>query len=135
MVNGVAFSHPAEGEEGRVEKKVGGGEKSLKRKRTALGDKGKGREGIESDGEEDFSYDTTAARGSPRLLSCGVDKTVKLWDLQGSSGIHARVRNARHVSVRCLELTCSGSFFSLCKRIKARLLSSKFDYAFLRRND
>lgn len=91
MVNGVAFSHPAEGEEGRVEKRVGGGEKSLKRKRTAIGDKGKGREGLESDEEDDFSYDTTASRGSPRLLSCGVDKTVKLWDLKGPSGVNARV--------------------------------------------
>lgn len=94
MVKGVAFSHPAEGEQGRVEKKVGGAEKSLKRKRTAIGDKGKGREALDDDaddGEDDFTYDTTAASGSSRLLSCGVDKTVKLWDLQGASGTNAKV--------------------------------------------
>lgn len=91
MVKGVAFSHPAAGEEGRVEKKVGAGEKSLKRKRTALGDKGKGRQGEESDEEEDFDYDTTLAKGSPRILTCGVDKTVKLWDVLGAKGSNVKV--------------------------------------------
>jgi DDB1- and CUL4-associated factor 13 len=95
MVKGVAFSHPAAGEEGRVEKKVGAGEKSLKRKRTALGDKGKGRQGEESDDEEDFDYDTTLAKGSSRLLTCGVDKTVKLWDVTGAKGANVKVSRPR----------------------------------------
>lgn len=93
MVKGVTFSHPVEGEEGRVEKKVGGGERSLKRKRTELGDrggKGKGREEPESD--DDDRHDSTEARGSPRLLTCGADKTVKMWDLKGAKGTNVQVR-------------------------------------------
>lgn len=90
MVKGVAFSHPVEGEEGRVEKQVGGKEKSLKRKRTGLGDKGKGRQDL-SDDEDEYSYDATAAAGSSRILSCGVDKTVKLWDVKGARGSNVQV--------------------------------------------
>ncbi|GAA5828720.1 hypothetical protein JCM11251_005850 [Rhodosporidiobolus azoricus] len=96
MVKGVAFSHPMEGEDGRVEKKVGGGERGVKRKRTDVGFKGKGRAGLE-DALEDEDYeeeerklDETKSRGSPRVLTCGSDKTVKLWDLRGASGKAAR---------------------------------------------
>ena len=89
IVNGVAFSHPVEGEEGRVEKKVGGKERGVKRKRTELGDKGYGGKGKgkeDPDSEDEDRCDSTEARGSPRLLTCGADKTVKLWDLKGKSG-------------------------------------------------
>lgn len=98
MVKGVAFSHPMVGEEGRVEKPVGANERSRKRKRTEIGFKGKGRAGLEDELDEDeyeagadFELDETIARGSPRVLSCGVDKTVKLWDVHGASGKGARV--------------------------------------------
>ncbi|KAM0791504.1 hypothetical protein ACM66B_005957 [Microbotryomycetes sp. NB124-2] len=92
MVKAVAFSPPAQGEQGRTDKQPAAGEKTLKRKRTAIGDKGKGRADLSGDEDEEsqFSYDTTAAKGSPRVLSCGVDKTVKLWDLKGPSGAHVR---------------------------------------------
>lgn len=86
MVKGLAFSHPVDGEEGRVEKKVGGGERGVKRKRVE--GKGKGRE-EESDEEEVMM--APQARGSPRILSCGVDKTVKLWDVRGARGVGVKV--------------------------------------------
>ncbi|GAA6001583.1 hypothetical protein JCM10207_006739 [Rhodosporidiobolus poonsookiae] len=96
MVKGVAFSHPMEGEEGRVEKKVGGGERGVKRKRTDLGFKGKGRAGLEDELEDDEyeegerALDEMQSRGSSRVLSCGSDKVVKLWDVKGPSGKSAR---------------------------------------------
>ncbi|GAA5910512.1 hypothetical protein JCM6882_008542 [Rhodosporidiobolus microsporus] len=96
MVKGVAFSHPMEGEEGRVEKKVGGGERGVKRKRTEVGFKGKGRAGLEDELEDEEyeegerALEETKSRGSPRVLTCGSDKTVKLWDLRGASGKGAR---------------------------------------------
>ena len=93
MVKGVAFCHPAAGEEGRMERKVGANEKSLKRKRGGANDKGKGRQ--EADDESDEDLDATIARGSSRLLSCGVDKTVKLWDIKGAKGAGVRVRPHR----------------------------------------
>lgn len=92
MVKGIAFSHPVEGEEGRVEKQVAVGEKSFKRKRTGLGDgngKGKGREEDLEDEEDVMAK--PESRGSSRLLSCGIDKTVKLWDIRGPSGTGVRV--------------------------------------------
>lgn len=125
MVKGVAFSHPAAGEEGRLEKKVGAGEKSLKRKRTALGDKGKGRQGEESD-EEDFDYDTTLAKGSSRLLTCGVDKTVKLWDVTGAKGANVKVRFLGLAPSPSSALTFLLSSFSLCKLTPANQASSSF---------
>ncbi|KAI5476261.1 WD repeat and SOF domain-containing protein 1, WDSOF1 [Pseudohyphozyma bogoriensis] len=88
MVKGVAFSPAAEGEEGRSDKKVGAGERGVKRKRKVDG-KGKGK-AQGSDDEDEDEYDTPVARGSPRLLTCGVDKTVKLWDLKGPSGTAAK---------------------------------------------
>jgi WD repeat and SOF domain-containing protein 1 len=84
MVKGVTFSHPAAGEEGRVEKKIASGEKSVKRKRPVEG-KGKGREEEEEE-EEEEDLEARLSRGSPRVLSCGVDKTVKLWDIRGARG-------------------------------------------------
>ncbi|GAA5958303.1 hypothetical protein JCM21900_001344 [Sporobolomyces salmonicolor] len=103
MVKGVAFSHPMVGEEGRAERKpaVAGGDKErgTKRKRTAVGFKGKGRAGLEEgmDGLDDDEYleeqaelDVTESNGSNRILTCGVDKTVKLWDVKGSSGKNAK---------------------------------------------
>lgn len=99
MIKGVAFSHPMVGEEGRVEKPVGANERSRKRKRTEIGFKGKGRAGLEDELDEDeyeagadFQLDEAEARGSSRVLTCGVDKTVKLWDVRGASGKSARVR-------------------------------------------
>ncbi|KAM0753136.1 WD40 repeat-like protein, partial [Meredithblackwellia eburnea MCA 4105] len=100
MVTGVCFAHPRAGEEGRMERKVGAGERGVKRKRPALGSKvkgkGKSRDGEQDDDEEDYEEEDVeqdqielnaqTARGSPRLLSCGSDKTVKLWDLKGSRG-------------------------------------------------
>jgi len=100
MVKGVAFSHPMVGEDGRVEKKVGAGERGVKRKRADVGFKGKGRAGLEDDLDDDEyddgvdQLDETQARGSSRVLSCGADKTVKLWDVKGPSGRNARVRRA-----------------------------------------
>lgn len=82
MVKGVAFSQPMDGEEGRMEKQLGGKERGVKRKRND-GGKGKGRE--ESDSEEE-DMEKTVARGSGRILSCGIDKTVKLWDIKGARG-------------------------------------------------
>ncbi|TKA56856.1 hypothetical protein B0A53_01257 [Rhodotorula sp. CCFEE 5036] len=97
MIKGVAFSHPMVGEEGRVEKPVGANERSRKRKRTEIGFKGKGRAGLEDELDEDeyeagadFQLDEAEARGSSRVLTCGVDKTVKLWDVRGASGKSAR---------------------------------------------
>lgn len=97
MVKGVAFSHPMEGEDGRVEKKVGGGERGVKRRRQDVGFKGKGRAGLEDELEDEEyeegerALDETKSRGSSRVLTCGTDKTVKLWDLKGASGKNARV--------------------------------------------
>lgn len=125
MVTGVAFSHPVEGEEGRVEKKVGGGERGVKRKRTELGDKGgkgKGREEPESD-EEDM--EAPVARGSPRLLTCGSDKTVKLWDLKGARGVGVQVRFFYPVHFRSQGCSRAVLFsFSLCKPTWAKPASS-----------
>lgn len=89
MVNGVCFSQPYVGEEGRVEKEVGKGERGIKRRRKDGTVKGKGKEG-ESDEEEEESL-ATRSRGSSRILSCGVDKTVKLWDIRGQSGANVKV--------------------------------------------
>lgn len=105
MVKGVAFSQPMVGEDGRVEKKPaqqaadGIRERNLKRKRTQIGFKGKGRAGMEDEMDEldDEEYqeemaksDFMESRGSSRVLSCGTDKTVKLWDIKGESGKNAR---------------------------------------------
>lgn len=87
MVKGLAFSHPVDGEEGRVEKKVGGKERGVKRKRMD-GGKGKGRE---EESEEEDEMRAPEARGSPRILSCGVDQTVKLWDVRGARGVGVKV--------------------------------------------
>lgn len=125
MVKGVAFSHPAAGEEGRVEKKVGGGEKSHKRKRTELGDKGKGRQDEPSDDEEGDDFDTTVARGSSRFLSCGVDKTVKLWDVTGPKGSNVKVSRHTLSPPRSSALTSLLLFRSLCKLIPASQASSR----------
>ncbi|KAL8276141.1 hypothetical protein RQP46_011459 [Phenoliferia psychrophenolica] len=40
----------------------------------------------EDESDEEDRCDSTEARGSPRLLTCGADKTVKMWDLKGSKG-------------------------------------------------
>ncbi|SCV71912.1 BQ2448_4606 [Microbotryum intermedium] len=91
MVKGLAFSHPAQGEEGRIERAQG--EKNKKRKRPKLGDK-RGKRPMREAGE-DSDYESeddddeivrSVSRGSPRLLTCGVDKTVKLWDVTGQKG-------------------------------------------------
>lgn len=90
MVQGIAFSHPAAGEEGRVEKKIASGEKSFKRKRGGADDKGKGRE-EDAEEEEEQDREASLARGSSRVLTCGVDKTVKLWDIRGARGVGVKV--------------------------------------------
>jgi len=89
MVTGVAFSHPREGEEGRAEKAVGKGERGVKRRRKDGTVKGKGKEGDSEDEDEEESL-ATRSRGSPRILSCGVDKTVKLWDVRGAGGVNVK---------------------------------------------
>ncbi|GAA6063636.1 hypothetical protein JCM10212_002597 [Sporobolomyces blumeae] len=101
IVRGVCFSHPMHGEDGRQEKKPahesldGVRERNLKRKRAAIGFKGKGRAGMDDElddldddeyAEEQAKMDATESRGSTRVLSCGVDKTVKLWDVRGAKG-------------------------------------------------
>lgn len=101
MVKGVCFSQPMVGEEGRVEKKPkqqtsdGIRERNLKRKRSAIGFKGKGRAGMDDDlddlddeeyQEEQAKIDLMESKGSERVLSCSTDKTVKLWDIKGQSG-------------------------------------------------
>lgn len=90
MVKGVVFSHPGAGEEGRMEKEIGKGEKSLKRKRTDPNGKGKARVQDE-DEEEEQDREDTVARGSAKILSCGVDKMVRLWDIKGPSGTNVKV--------------------------------------------
>ncbi|BGP48513.1 Protein sof1 [Rhodotorula kratochvilovae] len=96
MVKGVAFSHPMVGEDGRMEKKVGAGERGVKRKRTDIGFKGKGRAGLEDELDDDEyddaveGLDEMQSRGSSRVLTCSTDKTVKLWDVKGPSGRNAR---------------------------------------------
>lgn len=128
MIKGVAFSHPMVGEEGRVEKKVGAGERGVKRKRTEIGYKGKGRAGLEDElNDEEYedglaNLDATEARGSPRLLTCGVDKTVKLWDVKGASGKGARVRPTEPSFALALAHLFSRSH---CKPLPANLASSK----------
>ncbi|KDE08868.1 hypothetical protein MVLG_00966 [Microbotryum lychnidis-dioicae p1A1 Lamole] len=92
MVKALAFSHPAAGEQGRIERAQG--EKNRKRKRPRLGDKtGKTsiRHGADTDDEsddqdQDDEIVRSVSRGSPRLLTCGVDKTVKLWDVTAHKG-------------------------------------------------
>lgn len=128
MVKGVAFSHPMVGEEGRVEKKVGAGERGVKRKRTDLGYKGKGRAGLEDDlDDEEYEegvqdLDQTQARGSSRVLSCGADKTVKLWDIKGAKGRNARVSGT--AAAMSLEVKTDPSSHSHCKPSTANLASS-----------
>ncbi|GAA6021456.1 hypothetical protein JCM11491_006500, partial [Sporobolomyces phaffii] len=106
MVKGLAFSPQMAGEDNRTEKKplqqAAEGEKrerNLKRKRTEIGFKGKGRAGMDDDlddldddqyQEERAKIDAMESRGSTRVLSCSTDKTVKLWDINGTSGRDAR---------------------------------------------
>lgn len=104
MVKGVCFSQPMVGEDGRVEKKPaqqtqdGVRERNLKRKRAAIGFKGKGRAGMDDElddlddeeyQEEQGKIDLMESKGSERVLSCSTDKTVKLWDIKGQSGKQA----------------------------------------------
>ncbi|GAA5901061.1 uncharacterized protein JCM6883_004738 [Sporobolomyces salmoneus] len=112
MVKGLCFSHPMKGEENRLEKKPAQQssdgktrEKSLKRKRTEIGYKGKGRAGYDDELDEldDEEYQTKVgkmeemeSRGSNRVLSCSTDKTVKLWDINGASGKDARPLQTYH---------------------------------------
>ncbi|KAH8924244.1 WD40 repeat-like protein [Atractiella rhizophila] len=103
MVTGVCFAGIGEG------RGVGMGwdgvhKKGKKRKRDQIEEptvsdkaKGKRKEVEHSEDEdmeeEDFYKDLTertSYRGSNRLLSCGVDKTVKLWDVNAGGGKDAK---------------------------------------------
>lgn len=124
MVNGVAFSQPMEGEEGRMEKQVGVGEKSIKRKRTLDGNgKGKGRE-EDMDEDEDL-MPAAESTGSSRLLSCGTDKTVKLWDIRGPRGVGVKVSSSSKYSLNVSSRDC---FLSLYKLTSVKQDSSKCSF-------